>query len=146
MLYSLSGQSKEELLNKLIKSLNNLGLIFQIVDDLLNIEESTVAENKGVIGEDIKEGKVTYMTIYAIQHLTEDSKKRLTSLLALKGKISMEEIQEVISLISSSGAIEAAKGRIKELHEDIDLDETFRDPCIRSLFAQLISYVIDRKS
>lgn len=113
--------------NETVEVLGNfgatLGVAFQIRDDILNIIESDVSKNKGEIGEDIKEGKITLLTIYAIQNSNEKDKTRLIEIL----KMHTDDealIKEAIEIIKKYNSIEYAEKfadkLIKESWEKVD--------------------------
>lgn len=88
----------------------SIGVAFQIDDDILNIEGSKVAENKGGAGEDITEGKVTMLVIHALHTLPEEKSRRLVAILAMHSK-DRAIIDEAIQLIQESGAIQYSKAK-----------------------------------
>lgn len=59
-----------------IQILEKLGIMFQIVDDVLNLEDNKISTSKGLIGEDIHEGKVTYMIILSMKNLEKADSDR----------------------------------------------------------------------
>lgn len=52
----------------LIKFVENMGVAFQIQDDLLNLEGEQFKKTKGYNGEDIHQGKITLMVIHYLQN------------------------------------------------------------------------------
>lgn len=81
-----------------------LGLGFQIIDDVLNIVGDEKKYGKE-IGGDIQEGKRTLLTIWALKRLPMGKRARLLSILKKKAK-TPSEIREAIALIKESGAPE----------------------------------------
>ena len=79
----------------------NLGVAFQIVDDLLDYQgdASTMGKN---VGDDLAEGKPTLPLIYALEHLPARDANMVRQALENKDKT---HIAAVIDLINSSGAI-----------------------------------------
>jgi len=91
---------------RLVRALNrygyNLGMAFQITDDILDL----VADEKVLgkpVGGDLRQGIITLPVIYALEHSKE--KARLKELVRKQEK-SEEEVKETINLIKESGAIE----------------------------------------
>lgn len=84
--------------------------MFQVIDDVLNLEDNEVSENKGFVGEDIHEGKITWMIIDAVKKLAEGDKARLLEILKMKTD-NKKLIQEAIGLINKSGSLDAAKAQ-----------------------------------
>ena len=74
---AILGGANEEKLKALTEYAENIGLAFQIMDDILDVT-STLEELGKTPGKDAEEGKVTYVSFYGI----EESKKQLSSLCA----------------------------------------------------------------
>lgn len=53
-----------------------IGVMFQIIDDVLNLEINDLSTNKGFVGEDIHEGKISWIVIDAFENLEEKDVKR----------------------------------------------------------------------
>ena len=93
----------------------NMGIAFQIVDDLLDYSSSKAEFGKPV-GKDFREGKVTLPLIYAIPGMEEKESKRFESLL-INGSDKEEDYDELISIVRESGNMEKAKARAQEYVE-----------------------------
>lgn len=91
----------------------NIGLAFQIQDDILNLTGS-VEEYKKKIGDDISEGKRTLMVIKALEKAKPEDKKRLIEILSSHTTDELE-ISEAIGIIKKYGGIEYAKQKAEEL-------------------------------
>jgi len=72
------GGAKETLLKALTRYGENLGLAFQIVDDILNVEGKAALMGKKT-GTDLFKGKATYPSVLGI----EESKKRSKELVEM---------------------------------------------------------------
>ncbi|VVC01685.1 Short chain isoprenyl diphosphate synthase [uncultured archaeon] len=95
-----------------------IGIAFQIIDDMLNI----VGEEKKYmkeIGGDIREGKRTLMTIWALQSLPPAKKKELETILRKKSKTG-SEVKKAILLLKESGAPKKAAAVAEQM-----IDEAF---------------------
>ncbi len=86
----------------------NMGIAFQIVDDLLDYSSSEEEFGKPV-GKDLKEGKVTLPLIYTISEMKESDARRFEAL--LKGSDNEEDYDELINVVRKSGNIEKTKER-----------------------------------
>lgn len=58
--------SIDDLRKDILIGVDNISLAMQINDDLLNIKNSAVSENKGIVGEDIFEGKQSIMVLHSL--------------------------------------------------------------------------------
>lgn len=113
MLFALSAElgaraskAPEKTVRALHKYGMNVGIAFQIVDDMLDFTSDNNKLGKPV-GADIREGVITLPTIYALKH----SKQRefLKEILANKSA-DKEEIEEAIEIVKNSGGLDYAKG------------------------------------
>ncbi|MCX6773079.1 MAG: polyprenyl synthetase family protein [Candidatus Micrarchaeota archaeon] len=101
---AILGNADEETCKQMSGFGMDLGLGFQIIDDVLNIvgDESKYGKE---IGGDIQEGKRTLITIWALRTLPAVKKAKLELILKKKKKSAME-IRAAITLIKESGAPE----------------------------------------
>lgn len=83
---------------------NNIGMAFQITDDILDVVADRQELGKPV-GGDLHQGIITLPTIYALK--TSTQKDRLLELAGKREK-SEEELKETVAIIQASGAIEYA--------------------------------------
>jgi geranylgeranyl pyrophosphate synthase len=101
---ALAGGASDEVIEKIGRFAESLGLGFQIQDDILNIVPT---EGWGKeTGDDINEGKRTLLVIYTLKN--SNKRDRLLEILN-KHTENNEEIKEAIEIIKESGAIEYAK-------------------------------------
>lgn len=84
----------------------NLGIAFQIVDDILDVIGDGVRLGKPV-GTDLKEGNVTLVAINALSNGVEISKSELESLLRKRGK-EVSELERTLELLRASGGVDKA--------------------------------------
>ena len=86
--------SKKSYVNSISECAKNLGIVFQIKDDLLDyLGEDDVLGKPSF--QDIKEGKVTYPFYFAYQNGNTDDKKRLSTMLGNK-KVSHSKVSDLI--------------------------------------------------
>ncbi|HEY3128911.1 MAG TPA: polyprenyl synthetase family protein, partial [Acidobacteriota bacterium] len=82
----------------------NMAVAFQIVDDILNFSEAS--EWTKTCGEDLKEGKLTYVITRAIELLESSHKERLVEILCDADLRKTPAIlREGIELVQRSGAL-----------------------------------------
>ncbi len=91
------------------------GVAFQIVDDVNNF--STSKRWGKFRGEDVYEGKVTYVTHNAVQMLASAEKDRLLEIMSTRDLRQSESgLAEAIGLIEQSGALEASRKDAEDLY------------------------------
>ncbi len=118
----------------------NMGVGFQIMDDIINLTRGNPGKGRG---DDIVEGKKSLPVIYHLQKNPSDISKLETLFMTAKEKgfeKAATEINEAIDLITSSGALESAKKRAQEL---LDASvKTISDNFIKSEASDLITYML----
>jgi len=82
----------------------NLGIAFQLIDDVLDYTSCEEAFGKPV-GKDLKEGKITLPLIYTLSELEKTEVHRLEDLFK-KREATPRDHEEVISMVRNSKAIE----------------------------------------
>ena len=85
----------------------NMGIAFQIVDDLLDYSASEEEFGKPV-GKDFREGKVTLPLIYTIREMNGADSERFKTLLT-NGSNKEEDYDELIDVVRKSGNMEKTK-------------------------------------
>lgn len=96
-------------LQNLIQIGTDMGIAFQIVDDVLNLTAAQEKYGKEILG-DIFEGKRTLMLIHLLSNCSEEEKRKALSILSKpRQEKNMEEVTEVFELMKKKGAIEYAK-------------------------------------
>ena len=84
----------------------NLGVAFQIVDDILDFAGDESRTGKPV-GTDLREGYLTVPSLLAMKD-NEDARKRIVDLIG-QAEPSTDEVKRCVSLVVESGAIEKAR-------------------------------------
>jgi octaprenyl-diphosphate synthase len=123
----------------------NLGMAFQIADDLLDYRE--VKETTGKpSGLDLREHKVTLPLIHALREMTPASRKEVERLFE-KATVSDDEIARVVQIVSDSGGFDYARARGGEFAERAqDALSDLPDTVARRSLSASISYVMERHS
>ena len=85
----------------------NLGIAFQIQDDLLGVYADEKKLGKPV-GSDLKEGKRTLLILKALEKGTPEQQARLKSFLG-KQDITPEEVKEAQEIIKETGSLDYSK-------------------------------------
>lgn len=83
----------------------NIGMAFQLVDDLLDFTgvEDTIGKP---VGGDLREGKITLPIIHLLRH--DESAERLVRAVVAEGSITIEEWREINGLLTQYGSIDYA--------------------------------------
>lgn len=123
----------------------NLGIIFQIRDDIFDYYDSK--EIGKPTGNDMAEGKLTLPVIHAVNNGGDEDMKRL----ALKVKdhsVTAEEIASLVDYTKRMGGIEYAEKRMWEFHAEAQrfLDERVGQQEIKEALKAYLDFVIKRNS
>lgn len=121
------------------------GVAFQLRDDYLNLFGNK-AQGKDMCS-DIIEGKRTYLTLYALEHLPSELQHELIDILAAKTNTA-RELARACELIEKAGAPEASLAKERELVEQAlhTLDKAQLVPKHIQLLADLCHYVTHRSA
>lgn len=123
----------------------NLGIIFQIRDDIFDYYDSK--EIGKPTGNDMAEGKLTLPVIHAVNNGGDEDMKRL----ALKVKdhsVTAEEIASLVDYTKRMGGIEYAEKRMWEFHAEAQrfMDERVGQQEIKEALQAYLNFVIKRNS
>jgi octaprenyl-diphosphate synthase len=88
----------------------NLGMAFQIADDLLDLIGEAAKTGKS-LGSDIREGWVTLPLIHALNNDKSEYKKRLENILG--GNVGQSDLNEVVAFVRDNGGIEYAEQKAR---------------------------------
>ena len=136
------GVSDEEV-EKAKKFGHNIGMIFQIRDDIFDYYDSK--EIGKPTGNDMTEGKLTLPVIYALKHSGFDSMMTLAKKVK-SGTINADEIAVLVEFTKQSGGIEYAERKMEEFAKEAQkyIDECVK-PELKSAYTAYLDYVIQRK-
>ena len=114
----------------------NLGLAFQIIDDVLDITMDAKTLGKPAL-HDFEEGKTTLPYIYLLEKLEGSEKERLESL--YKKSLNEEESMWVQSIMIEHGAIEKCVKLAQKLgYEAINAIESEKDASLEMVIKNMI--------
>ncbi len=138
---AISVDSKPDYVNNIARLGLNIGIAFQIKDDLFDYGKKRIGKPRGI---DIKQKKLTLPLIYAINNVEKKEKKWLLSSLK-KSKKNKALINQIISLVKESGGLEYAIDVMNKYH-NLALDdlELFDDSPYKDSLKKMINYVIQR--
>ena len=119
----------------------NVGMAFQIKDDLFDYGTSEIVKPLGI---DIKEKKMTLPLIYALSKASNGDRRRIKSIVK-SNRQTNKKVQEVIDYVKQSGGIEYAKEVMQGYYQKsrevlLDLPET----AYRQSLFDLVQFTIER--
>ena len=121
----------------------NLGMIFQIRDDIFDYYDSK--EIGKPTGNDMAECKLTLPVIYALNHSDFEPMKVLARKVK-SGTINAHEIAVLVEFTKQNGGIEYAERKMEEISVQCQryINEAVR-PELKSAYSAYLEYVIRRK-
>lgn len=138
---AISVESKQSQIEKIARLGLNIGIAFQIKDDLFDYGKRRIGKPRGI---DIKQKKLTLPLIYAINNVEKKEKKWLISSLK-KTKKSKALINQIISLVKERGGLDYAIQIMNKYHKlSLDDLETFKDSSYKDSLKKMVNYVIQR--
>ncbi len=104
------------LLGRLVDVGTNLGIAFQIVDDILNLTASEEKYGKEILG-DLFEGKRTLMLIHLLENCGESKRGKIISTLSKhREEKRTSEVQEIFKLMETTGSVEYGRTVAEKFH------------------------------
>ena len=123
----------------------NLGVAFQLVDDLLDFTASEQVLGKPV-GNDLREGKVTLPLILALKQCTPEERSRVETVVREGGYDSVP-LSEILGLLQKYNAIEQAGKRALGFAEKALAElRHFPDSDYKRALYAVAEWVVDRES
>lgn len=108
---AVSSSENEEDIAAMRQFGENLGIAFQIRDDLLDILGKEKKTGKP-LGNDIRDNKVTLPLIYALRHAQKKEARRIIR--KIKKKVNKQELKEINEFVHANGGIEYAMQKSDE--------------------------------
>ena len=123
----------------------NLGIVFQIRDDIFDYYDSEVEIGKPT-GNDFAEGKLTLPIIYALNATQDEDMMRLVHKVKAHN-VTHEEVETLVRFAKKNGGIEYAERRMWDFHAEAQrfIDQYVMDDNIRTSLQTYLDYVIKRK-
>ena len=135
----LAGANKNFIKN-ISESAKNIGILFQIKDDLLDYSNSSKTGKQSF--QDLKEGKVTYPFFFALKNSSQKEKKQLISFL---GNQRLNE-KKALALISKlNGLIKTQQLAEKFYTSSINAAKTINNQFIRQEMIELANIALNRE-
>ncbi len=125
----------------------NLGIVFQIIDDILGTFGDETVTGKPTDG-DIRENKLTALKLTALDNLDNSNKIRLTELLE-NPNMTKNDVQEVKDLFSKADAVDSCKKLADKYYQKAKSSlDNLRPSITKSeaeFFESLLNFVVERK-
>jgi octaprenyl-diphosphate synthase len=106
---AILGQAPRDMEEALARYGHDLGMAFQIVDDVLDLTASEDVLGKPV-ASDLREGKVTYAVIHALERCTSAQRQQVEMVLQERAFRSVSH-RQILDTLNSYGSVEAALAR-----------------------------------
>ena len=141
---TLSGGAPEEEIENAKMFGRNLGMIFQIRDDIFDYyDQSRIGKPTG---NDMAEGTLTLPAIYALNS-THNEEMLAIAYKVKNGSVSKEEIARLVAFTKEHGGIEYAERRMWEMHAEAltFIEREVEDEDLKSSLRAYLDFVIERE-
>ena len=137
----VNNASEEELVD-LMSFTDNLGLCFQIKDDIFDyFEDKAIGKPTG---NDLREGKLTLPLIYALTKADAAGQEEMVEI-AKKNQLSADEIATLIEYAKNEGGIDYAYATMERLRDEaFAILDKYADRPVVEDFKTLFNYIIAR--
>lgn len=120
----------------------NIGIAFQIRDDLLDYEGTGLTGKIG--GNDIKEKKITLPLIYALEQSSGSKKRHILGILKNKKK-NKAEVNEVISFVNDYGGMEYAELKMNQYRDKaLAILDSYPESEVKESLKEFVNYTTAR--
>ena len=141
---AILGGATSEQEERLSKYGHDLGMAFQIVDDVLDVTASEDVLGKPV-ASDLREGKVTMAVIHALECCTREEKQKIQTVLIDRAFNGVTHA-DILDILNRYGSVEAANARAAEYADSARKAIcTFPDSEIKRALLWAPDYVVARE-
>ena len=142
---AILGKSTEEHESRLSEYGRNLGLAFQVVDDVLDLTASEEVLGKPV-ASDLREGKVTMAVIHALERCTPAERRQVEAVLEERAFITVQHGQ-ILEMLNRYGSIQYAHAEAAK-HAEAARQAicSFPDSEIKRALLAIPEFVVERSS
>jgi octaprenyl-diphosphate synthase len=132
-----ASSSSNENVEKLTQLGENIGICFQIKDDILDFQPDN--ETGKPYGNDIQEGKITLPLLYVYNHASEEEKKYISECILEKN------VDELVKIVAENGGIEYANVLLNRYYTKAQkILEDFPTSPIKESLELYIDYLLSR--
>ena len=138
-----SAGADEEMIEKMRKLGEVIGLSFQIRDDLFDYNlNGDIGKPTGI---DIKEKKMTLPLIYVLNHVSQKEKKHIINIIKNHSE-NPRKVAEVIQFVQEHGGIEYATNKMHQFKDEaLQLLNDIPESAAKDSLVELITYTIERR-
>lgn len=141
---AIVGGAKQKLLDDLTNFGEDLGVAFQIQDDILGVfgDEKTLGKS---VTSDAEEGKLTLLILHALKNANQKQKKILEKYYG-QGKIGVEELEKIKKVFIDTGALDYSQKRAEELVDQAKqvIKQMEITPEYKELLSQMADFLVKR--
>jgi octaprenyl-diphosphate synthase len=133
----------EDLVKRMWDFGENMGIAFQIKDDLFDYGDADIGKPRGI---DIKEKKMTLPLIYSLQQASKTEKNKIINYIKTDSQ-NETKIKEVISFVKEKGGLLYAEKKMIEYQQKaLDILKSFPENDAKIALAELVNFFISRKN
>ena len=138
---AVSVTKQKKIIESVSKIGENIGIAFQIKDDLFDYGKKKIGKPRGI---DIKEKKLTLPLIYTLNEVDKNKRKWLIKSIKKHNK-DKPRVKEIIALVKDTGGLNYAVEKMNYYHK-IALDDLKKLPEneFKESLIDMINYVIER--
>lgn len=131
-----------ELVSKMHDFGMEIGMAFQIKDDLFDYTDGPIGKPTGI---DIREQKMTLPLIHALQ-VSSDQERRWIKIVVKKYHKDKPKVRQLIQMVKDLEGLSYAEQQMKKHHRAaLSLLEEFPQSAARDALMRLVDYVVERK-
>jgi octaprenyl-diphosphate synthase len=139
---AFSARGNEDHVNTLRSFGENVGMAFQIKDDLFDYGDADVGKPTG---NDIREKKLTLPLIYTINQADSATRRKIINTIKNDSR-NTQKVKEVINIVHASGGISYATDKMNHYRDEaLTILHQFPDSDSRQALEELVRFTTDRK-
>lgn len=121
----------------------NIGIAFQLVDDLIGITGDPSVTGKAV-GNDLREGKKTYPILLALRYADGDDRSKILRIFGRKNA-SFDDLKQAVAAISTVGIDEEIRTRARtHIEKAIRTLAVYEDSAAKLALEASASFIVER--
>ena len=125
-------------MERLSHHFEELGLLFQLQDDLLDLYGD---KGRSEVGEDLREGKLSFLIVTHVEVHPEAQDRCLEFLRRHREEISADEVSGWIEKFRTDGTLDAALAEFKAREEKLLSNLEIDLPQYKELFVELVEMI-----